>query len=183
MARFRFYHIPLHSWYSEALYQDVVTSWSGLNAVYLLLLLLACSTPVLLTDHHALRASVDAWLARARFIPMSETLSIWVLRGLFVALFLAAYGLLLCVTFCFSVAGLVVCSLLGTDLSLPALFRLSIVALTPAILVTTIVRGMTISVPFLPAILFGMTAGYVVFGIAANRGKRGGANQLPRAEW
>ena len=79
--------------------------------------------------------------------------------------------------------GLIVCPLLENELSLPALIRISVLAITPAMILRTLCNVLEIAIPFSSLLFTLVTIGYLVFGISASRlGKSKGLRD-PRSEW
>jgi hypothetical protein len=79
--------------------------------------------------------------------------------------------------------GLIVCPLLETDLPLPALIRISVLAITPAMILRTLCNVLEITIPFCNLLLTLVTIGYLVFGISANRLVKGKGFRDSRSEW
>ncbi|UCF00209.1 MAG: DUF1189 family protein [Planctomycetota bacterium] len=59
MKKFSIIHIPLLSFFSKDLYQDVGLYWKGLNFTYLLLLLAVCLIPTMIKAHIAFSNFID----------------------------------------------------------------------------------------------------------------------------
>lgn len=79
--------------------------------------------------------------------------------------------------------GLIVCSLLETDLTLPALIRVSVLAITPAMILRTLCNVFDIVIPFSSLLFTLITIGYLVFGISANRLRKSKGFRDSRSEW
>jgi len=79
--------------------------------------------------------------------------------------------------------GLIVCSLLETDLTLPALIRVSVLAITPAMILRTLCNVFDIVIPFSGLLFTLITIGYLVFGISANRLAKSKGFRDSRSEW
>lgn len=59
MKSFSIFHAPYMSFYSSDFYRDVYLRWTGTGFGYLLLLLLSCWTPVMLSFHYRLSDFID----------------------------------------------------------------------------------------------------------------------------
>lgn len=59
MKRFSIIHLPLFSFFSEELYQDVGLNWKGVGFGYLFLLLAICTAPKMFTIHKGLSDFID----------------------------------------------------------------------------------------------------------------------------
>lgn len=79
--------------------------------------------------------------------------------------------------------GLIVCPLLETDLTLPALIRISVLAITPAMILRTLCNFLDIVIPFSSLLFTLVTIGYLVFGISANRLAKSKGFRDSRSEW
>lgn len=79
--------------------------------------------------------------------------------------------------------GLIVCPLLETELSLPALIRISVLAITPAMILRTLCNVLEIAIPFSSLLFTLITIGYLVFGISASRLGKSKGFRDSRSEW
>lgn len=266
------YEIPARAWYSNDLYQEVVTRRKGIHALYLFLFLLVCWVPSLFKQQKQFNAVADQWVdPLLRQVPPfsissgklsvegeprqvisdprsgrplvlidttgqttsldSADSSIMVLvtadffavrrsnrrfethpfggepnrsvsqgdldvlketlKQHYPLLFFYLSPLLLLASFLFrllqavllAVLGLGICSYRKTRLPFQALIRLSVVALTPAMMVRTVCNLLDISLPLLPVILVLITLGYVVFGILVNQSGERDSMRKARSDW
>lgn len=82
-----------------------------------------------------------------------------------------------------AVLGLGICSFRKTHLPFQALIRLSVVALTPAMMVRTVCNVLDLYIPMLSVILVLVTLGYLVFGISVNQLLQRDTPRRARSDW
>lgn len=99
------------------------------------------------------------------------------------ALLVGSYLFRLLQVFLLALAGLIICPLLDTELPLPALIRISVVALTPAMTLRALCSILEVGLPFSSVIFSLLTIGYLVFGISVNKLGREKGLRNSRPEW
>jgi hypothetical protein len=72
----------------------------------------------------------------------------------------------------YSLIGFIIASIYKTNKSFGQLVRLSVVAMTPGIILQTVLHSLKVNIPFYGVIFFVLTIIYLVFGIKASRNEK-----------